>query len=134
MNRPGERGVLLEQRFLLRVVVVGLLLLERRLAVLADHHERRQEDRFQRHDERERRPRALLDRQHPDRERGDVDVDEHHRPRERRDRVGDAQLEVGRPLLEVFDDDGTVRDVRVELGQWAGHERPPVRDGSRSAF
>jgi hypothetical protein len=27
--------------------------LERRLPVLADHHERRQEDRFQRHDEKE---------------------------------------------------------------------------------
>jgi hypothetical protein len=47
VNLPREVGVLLQHRFLLGEVVVGLGLLERSLTVLADHHERRQEDRFE---------------------------------------------------------------------------------------
>src|SRR6185312_6476104 len=43
-----ELGVQLELLLLLEKIVVGLLLLERALAVLADHHERRKEDGLQR--------------------------------------------------------------------------------------
>src|SRR5437879_3708105 len=60
--------------------MVSLRLLERCLPVLADHHERRQEDGFQRDDKGERGPRALLEDQHPDREERHMDVDEVHRP------------------------------------------------------
>jgi len=59
-----------------------------------------QEDRLQRHDQRQRRPRAFLDEQHPDREQRDVQIDEVHRPRETGDPVRHPQLNVrGPPLL-----------------------------------
>src|SRR5438128_5361597 len=37
-------------------------------AVLADHHECGEEDRLERHDQRQGRPRLLLEHEHPDRE------------------------------------------------------------------
>jgi hypothetical protein len=46
--------------------MIRLGLLEGRLPVLADHDEGGQEDRFQRHGQRQRRPRLGLDEQHPD--------------------------------------------------------------------
>src|SRR5437899_2746360 len=72
--------------------MVSLRLLERCLPVLADHHERRQEDGFQRDDKGERGPRALLEDQHPDREERHMDVDEVHRPGEGRYRIRHPQL------------------------------------------
>ena len=47
VDDAGELGVLDEEGVDVAVVVVGLGLLEGRLAVLADHDEGRQEDRFQ---------------------------------------------------------------------------------------
>jgi len=43
---PSQLGVGLELQFLRLKVVIGFRLLERRLTVLADHDERRQEDRL----------------------------------------------------------------------------------------
>jgi hypothetical protein len=72
--------------------------------VLADHHERRQEDRFQRNDHGEQPERVVLDlEKDPRGEPDDVDVDEHHRAGESRDRVGDAVLGILRPVLRVLD-------------------------------
>jgi hypothetical protein len=48
----GQLGVCLELQFLLGEVVIRLGPLELRLPVLADHDERGQEDRLQRHDQR----------------------------------------------------------------------------------
>src|SRR5262249_46370652 len=62
------------------------------------HDEGGQEDRFEGHDQREGRPRAAFDEQHPHREQHGVEVDELHRPGERGDLVRDAQLEVAGPL------------------------------------
>jgi len=56
----GELGVDVQLTVLFVEVVVRLLLGVLALAVLTDHHERRQEDGFQRHDEGQGRPRALL--------------------------------------------------------------------------
>src|SRR6266567_943488 len=105
----GARDVGVRVELLLRrlEVMVRLVLLERRLAVLADHHEGGQEDGFQRHDERERRPGAGLDEQHPGREPEDVEVHEVHRAGERRDLVCDMQLELLRPLLLLLEDERT---------------------------
>jgi len=90
--------------------MIRLGLLERRLPVLSDHDERGQEDRFQRHDQRQRRPRLGLDEQHPDREQRDVQVDEPHRPRERGDPISDPQLKVGGPLRLLLQDDRVLPD------------------------
>jgi hypothetical protein len=46
MDLAGQLGVGFELEFLSYKVVVGFGLLEGRLAILADHDERRQEDRF----------------------------------------------------------------------------------------
>ena len=78
-----------------REVVVGLRSLELRLAVLADHDERRQEDRLERDDQGQPRPRIGFDEQHPARERGGMDVHERHGAGEPRDRVRDTELDVG---------------------------------------
>src|SRR3954449_12253512 len=64
-NPAGQLRVLCKRVVDVRVVGGGLLLLEDGLTVLADHHERREEDRLEGHDEGQRRPRALLDDQHP---------------------------------------------------------------------
>ena len=53
-------------------------------AILADHHERRQEDRLERHDHRQQPEGITLDAEDdPDREPQDVEVDERHRPANR---------------------------------------------------
>jgi hypothetical protein len=74
--------------------MIRLGLLEGRLPVLADHDERGQEDRFQRHGQRQRRPRLGLDEQHPDGEYHDVEIDELHQSGEPGDPVRDPQLKV----------------------------------------
>jgi hypothetical protein len=75
--------------------------------VLADHHERREEDRLERHDHREQAVRVLL---HPEADpRGepdDVDVDEPHRSGERGDLVRDPVLDALRSLLGVLHEHG----------------------------
>ena len=114
VDEPREPRVLLEQGVDALVVGVGLDLLEGGLAVLADHHEGRQEDGLERDDQRQCWPRALLEHQHPQREQHGVEVDEVHRARERGDLVGDAKLGVAGPLLPLGDDSGMVRDARVE--------------------
>jgi hypothetical protein len=59
VDLASELSIGLELQRLFREVVVGLGLLEFRLPVLADHDERRQEDRFERHDQRQHRPRPV---------------------------------------------------------------------------
>src|SRR5215510_8907055 len=110
IDLAGQLRVGLELQLLLGEVVIGLGLLEGRLPVLANHDKRGQEDRFQRHDQRQRRPRLGLDEQHPDGEYRDVNVDEVHRPREAGDPVGDPQLHVGGPPGLFLQDDGVVRE------------------------
>ena len=100
--------------------MIGLLLLERRLPVLPDHDEGRQENRLERHDERQRRPRLGLDEQHPHREQRDVQIDELHRPRESGDLVGNSELGIFRTLVELVDHRGVVRHCQVESRR---HER-----------
>jgi hypothetical protein len=140
VDLAGQLCVGLELQFLLVEVVIRLGLLERRLPVLADHHERGQEDRFQRHDQRQRRPRAFLEKQHPDREQRDVQIDEVHRPRETGDPVRDPQLNVRGPPLLFLQDHRVVREFDRQRNQpitpclglraictriWLGHPAPP---------
>ena len=62
-------------------------------AVLADHHEGREEDRLERDDHRQQAEGVLLDAEaDPAAEPEDVEVDEGHRARERSDPVGDPAL------------------------------------------
>ena len=91
-------GVGVQLLLLRHEVVVGLELLEHRLTVLPDHHERRQEDRLQRHHERQRRPGAALGKEHPRSEGHHVQVDEVHRAGELGDRVREPELHVLGPL------------------------------------
>src|SRR6478609_10994464 len=72
---PSQLGVGLELEFLCLEVVIGLRLLERRLPILADHHEGRQEDRLQRDHQGQCRPRTALEEQHPYREQRRMDED-----------------------------------------------------------
>nr|WP_206686464.1 hypothetical protein [Kribbella qitaiheensis] len=104
VDLAGEFGVRPELLLLRDEVVVGLRLLERGLPVLPDHHKGRQEDRLERDDQGEFRPRIRLEHQHPEREQAAVQVDEGHRSGERRDRVGDPQLQIRRPGTLVGDD------------------------------
>ena len=106
VDLAGQLGVRLQLELRLHEVVVGLGLLEGGLTVLTDHHERRQEDRLQRHDQAQRRPRALLEREHLQREDGGVQVDEGHGPGEGRDLVRDLELEAGRSLRPHRPGDG----------------------------
>ena len=94
--------------------MIGLGLLEGRLPVLADHDERGQEDRFQRHDQR--RPRLGLDEQHPDSEYRDVEVNELHRPSECGNPVSDPQLKVGRSSCLLVQDNRVVPKCSLQLG------------------
>ena len=64
------------------------------LPVLADHDERRQEDRLRGYDEGEAGPGAGLHEQHPADEDHRVEIDEWHGAGELGDRIGDAQLDV----------------------------------------
>jgi hypothetical protein len=72
--------------------------------VLADHHERREEDRLERNDHRQQPVRVVLDTEHdPAAEPRDVDVDEGHGAGERRDPIRDAVLHTLGPLPRVFE-------------------------------
>jgi hypothetical protein len=64
MDRASQFRVGLEFPLLFVEVVIRLGLLEGRLPVLADHGKRGQEDRLQRHDQRQHRPRVRLDDQY----------------------------------------------------------------------
>jgi hypothetical protein len=88
------------------------------LPVLADQHERRQEDRFQGHDEGQLRPRIGLDKQHPDHECHRMEVDEWHRSGEGSDQVGDPELEVGRSLRLVRDHHRVPLDLCSRWVRW----------------
>src|SRR5437773_2047658 len=74
--------------------------------VLTDHHERREKDRLQRHDQRECRPRLLLQQDHPHGEQRHVQVHKVHRTREGGDAVGDAILDVLGSLFRVLNECG----------------------------
>src|ERR1700738_2705989 len=65
MNLASELVVRLQLQFLGLEVMVGPGLLESRLTVLADHHERRQENRLKRQHQGQRWPRASFQEQHP---------------------------------------------------------------------
>ena len=106
-----------------REVVIGLGTLELGLAVLADHHERREEDGLERHDQRQPRPRVRLEEQHPAGEQRGVEVHELHRPREPGDVVHDAELDVTCSPRRMVEHHGVVerrrwrrpRSVRPEM-------------------
>src|ERR1700733_7272553 len=140
VDLAGQVGVGLELQFLRVVVVIRLGLLDPRLPVLADHDERGQEDRLQRHDQRQHRPRLGLDEQHPDREQHNMQVDEVHPPRETGDPVSDPQLNVRGPLRLFLQDHRVLREfdrqrnppvtpgwgLRVSSTRvWLGHPAPP---------
>jgi hypothetical protein len=96
------------QQLLSPKVVVCLGLLECRLSVLTDHHERRKENRLERHDEGQHGPRAFLQEQHPDGEYRCMNPDEVHRPRERGDSIRQTQLEIPASSLRLFHHDWMV--------------------------
>jgi hypothetical protein len=84
-------------------LLVGDHLSLRVRAVLADHDERREEDRLERHDHGQEAEGIVLDPEpDPAAEPDDVDVDERHRAGERRDLVRDAVLDLARALLRVM--------------------------------
>src|SRR5712692_9601349 len=115
MDLPGQLRVGFELQFLLGEIVIRLGLLECRLPVLADHDERGQEDRFQRHDQRQRRPRTLLDEQHPESEQRHMQVDEIHRPGETGDQIGDPQLKARGASRLFLQDDWVVQEFNRQL-------------------
>jgi hypothetical protein len=78
-------------------------------SVLADHHERRQEDRLQGDDHRQQAVGVLLGSQaDPAGEPQHVEVDEPHRPRERGDAVRNSILDALGPLPSVLDESGVL--------------------------
>src|SRR5258705_11775181 len=119
MDLTGQFGIGLELQLLSLKVMVCLGLLKRRLTVLTDHHERRKEDRLERHDEGQRGPRALLQKQHPDGEYRCIKPDEVHRPREYGGSMGQTHLEIPASSLGLFQHDWMV-------GRLAAQE--PARD------
>jgi hypothetical protein len=74
--------------------MIGPGLLECRLPVLADHHERRKENRFERHHQSQRRPGASFEQNHPHTEQHRVKPDEVHRTGERSDPIRQAELKI----------------------------------------
>jgi hypothetical protein len=100
VDLSGELGVRLQLELGLDEVVVCLCLLEGGLTVLPDHDERRQKDRLEGHDQGERRPRTLLEHEHPHAEGDRMDVDERHRPGECGDPVSDLQLDTSGALFQ----------------------------------
>jgi len=114
VDLPGESGVEVQLVFLLDEVMVGLRLLERRLSVLADHHERREEDRLERDD----------DGKHPCREDERMEVDEPHRAREGRDPIRQSELDVRLPLGDHLDHgDGSERWSENDGAEIGGYVR-----------
>jgi hypothetical protein len=111
------RVLLLDQLPLL----VGGHLAGRVGSVLADHHERREDDRLQRDDHREQPDRVGLDAEaDPGAEPDHVQVDERHRAREAGDGVSDPVLNVLGALLGVPDLIGAER-----LRQCWRYREPP---------
>jgi len=108
MDLPSDFGVQMQLRVLGMKVMVRFGLLESRLAVLADHHEGRQEDRLQRHHQGQRRPGTFFQHKHPHREQHRMNPDELHRPRERGDPVGDAQLKILVPFPGLLQHGGVM--------------------------
>src|SRR5215472_7815948 len=101
-------------------LMVRLGLLERRLPVLADEHERGKEDRFQGHRECQGRPRPRFDEQHPDGEQNHVDVDEFHGPGESGDPIGDPQLDIRGALRLLGEHDRIAADLARSAGRRVG--------------
>src|SRR5262245_60136143 len=85
-------------------------------SVLADHHERREEDGLERDDHREEAEWIVLYAEpDPEAEPEDVDVDEEHRAGELRDLVRDSVLNALRSLFRVFEEN-RVRFERRKVG------------------
>jgi hypothetical protein len=96
-------------------------------AVLADHHEGREEDRLERNDHRQEAVWVLLDAEaDPAGEPDDVDVHERHRAGEGGDPVCDPVLHTLCTLASVLEK----RRVRFDLQ--ARGQVVPVRDGGHS--
>ena len=106
VNLLRERRV--ELQVLLRHIefMVRLRLLELSLAVLPDQHERRKEDCLERGGQRQRRPWASLDEQHPTAKQREMQVHELHRADKRGDAVGNPQLGIVGAFRVDLDDDG----------------------------
>jgi hypothetical protein len=124
MHGPGQVEDLLAQLDQLLVLLILLLdhpplvvgggLALEVGAVLADHHERRQEDRLQRDDHGQQPERVALDaKDDPDREPDDVEADERHRAGEPGDGVRDAVLQSCRPGLGVLGQRGAQRQGQL---------------------
>jgi hypothetical protein len=79
--------------FLRNEVVVSFGLRESGLPVLADHDKGGKEYRLERHDKRQRRPRTLLEEQHPRGKKWNMHIDERHRAGERGDGVRYSKLD-----------------------------------------
>jgi hypothetical protein len=103
LARQIEEFLVLPVLFLDRLpLLVGDRLTFRVGPVLADQHEGREEDRFERDDHRQQAKGVALDPEADQAaEPGQVDVDEHHRAGERGDPVGEAILDVPRPLFRM---------------------------------
>src|SRR2546423_10385578 len=108
MDLAGNRGVTFELQLSLLEIVIGLSLLKRRLPILPDHHEGRQEDSFQRHYESQLWPRILLQENHPQCEYDGMNVHKIHRTGERSNTVGQTNLEVLVLLLELLEHGGVL--------------------------
>jgi hypothetical protein len=101
MDLAGQLGVGFELEFLSFKVVVGFGLLEGSLAVLADHDERRQEDRFKGNHQSQGRPRALFQNHHPYGEKASVNPDEVHSAGECGDAIGQGPFSAGHTAAGV---------------------------------
>ena len=118
----GQLGVGFELQFLSSIVVVGFGLLEGSLAVLADHDERRQEDRFERHDQSQYRPRVRFQYRYPHGEKDHVNEDEVHRAGECGDAIRQPRVEILASSLRLLQHGWMVdltivqQPVRNELG------------------
>ena len=128
VDRPREFGVRLKFLLLGDEIMIRFGLLERRLPVLTDHHEGREEDCLERHNQCQFRPRIALDEDHPQSEHHGVEVHEAHRACERSDRIGDSQLRVSRSAAGVRRNDRMVNDLCLISHNWP----PSLDDVQRS--
>src|SRR5262249_19913265 len=112
----------------------------RGLAVLADQHEARQEDRLERHDHRQQAERKRIERleprhrhdvhRHPHHEPHAVEDEERHAPRERRDHVGDPVEQGQLALRRLVDGARYPRlEQRVRLARHPAHRAEHVEAG-----
>jgi len=101
-----------DRRWAQRRSALGAAVKFSRGPILTDHHERRQDDRFQRHHERQELERETVRtekaRRHPAHEGRDMQPDERHGARERCDAVSEAQLKVLGTLPQLIEDDRRV--------------------------